>query len=671
MRTRRRQRGQAIVLVAVMLGVVVGMAALAIDGSRAYATRRDLQAAVDAASLAAADNLQRSGSYVSAEQAATTSFGTNLRLYTAPSCTPGYGSPGAASYTVTCTYSDGTALVQTVQAQGPRGSLFQLTATRTLQLQFGRILTNGATPAVSTAASGRVNNLLYSPAVAALAQNGCGGAAGSAISVSGFGTLSVLGDVVASGRVSVTLGGVSVGGDIYARCQSSISGAWNACYPSGASMPCTYPDVAGAVRSGYHFVDPRYPAPAVTGGSQPTPTSTVNLVAGLYLAVPTFNSDRCWFLGGGVYDWAAGYSNTGDLVSNELKPPDEPTPANNTLLASPQFWNTSGSHCAGSVQAIAIQCTGTGNCGGGNCGQGVGQGAGCTSAPPGDWAIEVTSTRTDTYNGTSYFRESAPSMCQVVHVGNNQGIQLTVSNVPGATAYYIYAALPGVGCGGPFGYAELLPVSVPVLNNSLAGCPAFTGTSCSLGFESIILNGNDIGSPFAPNAGASPGTVGAYPPSSETAPLLASHPNQNPARGAGSAGDRANENNCETAGGAYATCPAAITAGAVEFYLPGACLSQGSGGDTYVFSGYQYDWLAVYEPPAVGCTNTVNANFNSAYVGLVYTPGAALTVSSQYAFAVAATGGLIANTVTFNGSLPSIVYGAGYAPVPFAARLVS
>jgi len=86
-----KQRGQAIVLVALMLGVVVGMAALAIDGSRAYALRRDLQGAVDGAGLAAADNMQRSGSYVQAEQAATTSFGINLRLYTAPSCSPGDG----------------------------------------------------------------------------------------------------------------------------------------------------------------------------------------------------------------------------------------------------------------------------------------------------------------------------------------------------------------------------------------------------------------------------------------------------------------------------------------------------------------------------------------------------------------------------------------------------
>ena len=66
----KAQKGQAIVLIAIMLAVLVGMAALAIDGSRAYAARRDLQAAVDSAALAAADKLQQGGTYSAAEQAA-------------------------------------------------------------------------------------------------------------------------------------------------------------------------------------------------------------------------------------------------------------------------------------------------------------------------------------------------------------------------------------------------------------------------------------------------------------------------------------------------------------------------------------------------------------------------------------------------------------------------
>ena len=648
----RGQKGQAIVLVALMLGVVVGMAALAIDGSRAYAARRDLQAAVDAAALAAGDNLQRTGSYTSAEQAATTSFGTNLRLYSAPSCSPGYGTPGASSVTVTCTFSDGATLTQVVSNQGPRGSLFTLTGARTVQLQFGRILTNGTDPGVSAGAGGRVNNLLYAPAVGALGQHGCGGAAGSAITVNGSGTLSVNGDVVSSGAVSISAGALRVAGDVYARCQSSVSGASTACYPSGASTPCTFPDVAGAVRSGYHYVDPGYPAPAVVGGSQGLPSANVVLSPGTYAADPSFSGGNCYFLSGGVYEWLGGFTNSSDFVSNELKPPDEPTPGSNTTLATRQFWNTNGVNCAGSFRAVS---TGVSH-----------------PLTAGAWGVELTSTRTDTYGGTSYSRESAPSVCRVVDIDAGYGIQIQVSNVPGAAAYNVYLSPPSGACNGPFGFAGTVPVTGTVSNAHPSSCPVYTGTGCSLGNEQIIFDSVLLGAGFAPNSLAAPDTTGAYPPNSERAPLAANLPNQNPARGAGAAGDRANENNCEAAGGTFATCPNAITPGAVEFYLPNAsCLNNTSTGDTYVFSGYQYDWVAMYEPASNGCANTWSAASNTALVGLVYAPGGSITVSSPYTFEVAATGGLIADTVTFNGTLPSITYGAAYAPMPFAARLVS
>jgi hypothetical protein len=44
-------------------------------------------------------------------------------------------------------------------------------------------------------------------------------------------------------------------------------------------------------------------------------------------------------------------------------------------------------------------------------------------------------------------------------------------------------------------------------------------------------------------------------------------------------------------------------------------------------------------------------------------------VTSPLAFG-AATGGLIADTVTFSNSLPSITYSSNYAPGPPATRLV-
>jgi hypothetical protein len=639
-------------LIAIMLAVVVGMAALAIDGARAYSLRRDLQAAVDAAALSAADKLQQSGSYISAEQAASTIFGTNLRLYNAPSCAPGYGTPGASALTVTCTYSDGTVLTQVVSALGPQGGRLSLTATRSLQLQFARILTNGASPSISGTAASGVNNLLYSPTVAALGQGGCGGVGGTAISINGTGTLNVVGDVVSSGAIADSSGALRVAGDIYARCQSSVPGAVsNACYPSGAATPCTYPDVAGATRSGFRFVDPGYPAPVVVGGSQGTPNgSTVVLSPGTYATPPGFGSRDCWFLSGGVYAWQAGFSNTADLVSNELKPPDEPDPANNTVRAAHQFWNTDNVGCDGSAQFSVV--------------------FGVPGVPSGLWSFVLTSTRTDTYNGLTYSRESAPSMCYQQRISAIfQNIQLVVSNIPGATSYNIYAAPPGNGCGGPFGLAETLPVSVPVSNTNTNPCPAFTGNGCSLGHESTNLNSFDLGGGFAPNALAAPGTSGAYPPNSETAPLAAGLPNQNPARLAGASGDRANENNCDSVAGAYVTCPGPVTPGAVAFYLPGAACLSTTGGDTYVFSGYQYNWLSVFEPPANTCANTLGAATNSAYVGLVYAPAGSVSVSSAFAFESAAVGGVIANTVSFSGTLPTIGFGAGYAPIPPASRL--
>src|SRR5439155_21137150 len=108
----------------------LGMAALAIDASRAYTLRRNLQSAVDAEASAAAENLQQPRGYVQAEQAATAGFSANRRLNSAPACAPGYGTPGAGPLTVTCTYAEGTVLTQVVSALGAAGSRFTLTATR-------------------------------------------------------------------------------------------------------------------------------------------------------------------------------------------------------------------------------------------------------------------------------------------------------------------------------------------------------------------------------------------------------------------------------------------------------------------------------------------------------------------------------------------------------------
>lgn len=648
------QSGQAIVIVGLMLTVLVGMVAISIDGARAYSERRELQSALDAAALAASDGLQQNRSYTRAEQAATSIFGSNLRLYIAPSCSP-YGSPGASPFTVTCTYSDLTILTQVVSMLGPQGSQFAMTATRPMDLQFARILTNGVAPVLTATASGGVNNELFAPAVAALSQAGCGGKPGAAITVNGYGTLDVQGDVVSNGAISVTGGSVNVGGDIYSRCQSSISGSvTNSCYPSDTAAPCTFPNVAGATRAGFNFVDPGYPPPPVAGGGRGAPGADVVLMPGAYAADPVLNNNRCWFLSAGVYEWPAGLTNDGDFVSNELKPPSEPLDTNNTMLARRQFWNTNGVGCAGTFQLSSIS------------------GA---AIRRGTWAVEITSTRTDTYRGVNYARESAPSYCQTVALGSNQAVQVQISNVPGATAYNVYAAPPPSGCAGPFGLAGSIPVTGPVRNDNTANCPDYTGR-CSLGTELAVFDAALLGSLFAPNAMAAPGTTGAYPPDGEAAPLGFRQVNQNPDRAVPPRGDRANENQCDSVVGARVTCPGPITPGAVSIYIPaGGCLTDTNNGDNFVFSGYQFNWIAVYEPgtaypPANRCPNLLDAASNSAYVGLFYTPTATVDIPTRAAFRTEATGGIMADKITFSGSLPLIVSSGDYAPVPPAARLV-
>ena len=66
----------------------------------------------------------------------------------------------------------------------------------------------------------------------------------------------------------------------------------------------------------------------------------------------------------------------------------------------------------------------------------------------------------------------------------------------------------------------------------------------------------------------------------------------------------------------------------------------------------------------------MGASTSSAYIGLVYMPAASVSIPTSSGFRVEATGGVIANTVTFTGQLPTISGSNGYMPVPPASRLV-
>jgi hypothetical protein len=112
-------------------------------------------------------------------------------------------------------------------------------------------------------------------------------------------------------------------------------------------------------------------------------------------------------------------------------------------------------------------------------------------------------------------------------------------------------------------------------------------------------------------------------------------------------------------------------------YIPsGGCLTDTNNGDNFVFGGYQYNWIVMYEPgaafpPANICPpgNLLDAASNSAYVGLMYTPAADVNIPTRAAFRTEATGGIIADQITFSGQLPLIVSSPAYSPVPPAARL--
>src|SRR5260370_1100692 len=267
-------------------------------------------------------------------------------------------------------------------------------------------------------------------------------------------------------------------------------------------------------------------------------------------------------------------------------------------------------------------------------------------------------------------------MCYTGHItGSGQTFKFVVSNVPGATAYTFYAA-PAVAGSDPFAHAATAAGAATPENNATGGCPAFSGSACSLGFESMILDGTQLGSPFAPNSGAAPGVVGSYPPDGETAPLRSNLPNENASRATPPHGDRANENQCDTVGGALTTCAGPVTPGAVAFVIPsGGCLNDSNGGDNVVFSGYQYNWMALYEPgnaypPANTCSNFLGAATDSAFIGFVYTPAAGITVSKASSFRTDENGGVLAYTLPCTNQLPTIIGDpAEYGPAPPAAQL--
>jgi Putative Flp pilus-assembly TadE/G-like len=664
------QKGQAIVMIALMMTVLLGFAALAIDSARAFDGRRVLQDSVDAAALAAAESYQNGATWSAAQTNAVQLFARDNRLYSGYSCVPGTfgtptpGSPGTA-VTTTCTMSGGSGYVLTLAAadNGPAGQNFSLSATRPLTVAIMQVLGQSPTIALSATAAATAADQAITPALTGLSQAGCFGSGGatpfSIPPTTNY--LTVIGDVVSNGAASLGTGSfLHIGGDLLTRCgaPSNSGNVTYECWPSGATPTCGANNVQGSLRSTTnHFADPGYVAPSISGlVSQPTPLDNVVLSPGTYVNDPQFGLSRnaCYFLQSGVYNWQAGLTVNAGLISNELKPPSEPT-------SNPPFWRlTGGNSCEGQWVGSTPS---------------VPDGSGIT---PGNWPVVLTSVYHP--SGTVY-RESAPSACTVVPIpggGTDSAMQINISNVPGATSYNVYSARPtsGVTCASPLsqlGLVASIANNVLEKTTSLNTCPNPNGGTCGLGAVSGAFDISKIPAGWAPNPAAPPDTTGAAPPDSQGNDFLGgtTYPAVNHTRAAYPSGDRANENFCATGGGTATTCPAAVTPGAVSMYLTnGSCFNVTSAGDAFLFSGYQYNWVLNYEPLATTCANTWQGRFNSAPVGMSYTPGASFRFVGNSASQTRSFGGVVAASIVVQSATGLALYfNGGYAPRPPGTRL--
>ena len=680
----RAQRGQAIVLVALILVALFGFLGLALDGGRGYLDRRSMQASVDAAALAAAYNYMNNSSYALAEQAATNQFANNQRLYMSPTCI-GYGTSN-----VTCTFGDPTNEVLTlaVADHSIAGVTFTATATHQMPVAIMQVLGAAAMNVGASATAVARRPGTNGAAIQTLATYGCP-SAGNSLIFQGNSTTTVVGDVWSNGNIFEQSGaaGGSINGNVIDICPAPPS-------------PLTAPKwtVTGSQVNGFNIPDPGYATPPIdaTSRSWSSPSGSVEL-PGTYNSDPHLGGGAgCYFLTGGVYDFKGGFTILGGFISNELRPPDEPNltattsaltgtitsipvsalavavPANSTVRVADQgFIVTSAGAAAGAtsipVNSQAVSGTianGTvvvtmaraanqfWDMNGVGCGSSFSLTAlGSTGLSSGAYSVEVTTVRWEP-NGVSscsgpasptcYLRESAPSMCRTVTLASSGNIKVAVTNDPGAQDYYVYMAQ----------------------NATCSGLTYCTHTG-SGGGTSVTINNCPTGQ--------------ASPPDQERVPLASGLPNTNPAPGAPPRGDLANEGHCvDPTTGNGATCPAPWSPGAVVFYFPsGGCLDLHGGADSYLFSGYQYNRTLIFEPGPIQaavpntCSNIINGHGFTSLIGIVYVPAANVQINGSNSYQATIAGGVIAWTATITGNgAVAIIADPTLRAFPSAVRLI-
>ena len=597
----RGQRGQAIVLVAFSLVVLIGFIGLSIDGGSAYWERRVLQNAVDAAALAASDNYQTTTTTSTSMQAAAREYAANERIYSAASPNPGW-----TASTIDVTWSGSNDKLHLVSSVTGSFGVFDVTSIHKLRLAFMSVFGIGPTISVGATAQGRAKTGGTSGAgLVTLSGGNCSGG-GNSLSIQSGASIKVLnGNVISNGSTALGTGNLSVSnGSFSSQCAAIPAGvtASKGIHPGSAPVS-----------------DPAFPPGSLT--AYPSPQSAganVTLNPGIYSADLGTLTGTCYFLSAGVYQLDGGWNATSGYFSNQLRAPDEPAwtagaPNYNNSLASPQWWGTcSGSFTVtGASNALALQA--------------------------GSWGVIVTSTRTDYYpsGGTAYQRESAPSTCHAVTLPVGQALTVTINNVPGALGYNVYAAYTASGnacAAGPWGYIGNI-VNGITETQTTRGSVSTTFTSSTI---TALPTPANIGvacasSSYALNCAAATGGFGAANPpgdGGETAPMVpgvGAYPPGPPAQDIPSAGggDRANEHYCLPAGisSANPCALATVTPGAVQLYFKAAaCYSFTNTANMRVFGGYQYNWMTVYAPPANNCSPQISDSASVVVIGTYYWP---------------------------------------------------
>ncbi len=714
------QGGQAIVLIALLILVLFGMLGLAVDSGRAYVDRRDQQAAVDAAALAAGDWYENfTDLYGSTLPNAKAVYQANLHLYAGPTSdvdtTTFIGAGNSLQQdTDIVTYAGGYSLTIVATNTQFNGYQFVFTSTHQLPLAFMQLFGGSPNITINATATAIVGNQRQTPALLTLSTSNC------SMDLKGGTTLTVLGDVYSNGTACVSAN-LHDAGNCYGAAGSSCGSAQYYCYNATPGFvpyppPCNPGDIQGTyVVPAPTLPDPGYLAPSVgyypsaQAYSQNNRTTWTEMYPGQYASFHlSGGSASCAFLDPGVYTWLNGYTSdaTGSLLSNELKAPDEElwSAPGTTNGAGIQFWNQNNTGCAGHFTLTVVNGIGGG--------QGIKHNGG-----GGNWGVELTSVRWDTFNDPTIApdpclfspgcrRESAPSECFVANTQdvNNAAIDVSiVQNAPGAQYYNVYVnpngcdgnqnafafvnrfLAPGWSDGGgpPAFAVGGFPNgsgSGTVLANGTGGyaCGAAGHTICAISYSSLSPTIQCFAQARTKNCQTpddeiKPQCFSNCPPppsllSQENAPMALEYP---PYTG----GDVTNENYCQLSpnpGNPIAPCATAkITPGAVQFYFPaGSCFSQNAQGATFVYAGEQYNWIVIYAPTSNTCNETLNGGSATQYIGTIYTPAANWTINGGNRAPLA--GQVICYTASVSGSSGTgIDFNPNYSPAPPAARLIN